>query len=131
MSIFQGQPFVFETNLFLSLMFLINYFGFSCLLQIIPQNLVFPQTLEEAISYLSEQFCENFSLYFQKSASLLIQNINQITSQQLSHLQNSALMEIIHQMKQESDQIKAHNEKISSQISQFREENKRLLTQIQ
>jgi hypothetical protein len=129
-AIFQGQPFVFEEKMVFSLMFLIDYFGFSCLIQTIPQSLVFPQNLEEAMNFLSESFCFKFNQQFQNSVLFLTQNIHGISSEHLQRLQNSALVEMIRQMKQESDQIKMHNEKYNDQIAQVLEENSSLNDQL-
>jgi hypothetical protein len=69
---------------------LVYIFGFSCLISLIP----IPQTVPEAINFLSIPSCEQFETHFLQSVSILINNFDSLRVEQLDCLCNSALLQI-------------------------------------
>jgi hypothetical protein len=65
----------------------------------------FPQTVSEAIRFLSVPSCEQFESHFLQSISLLIQNFHSLTIDQLCCLSNSSLEQIF-----SSNQLQIENE---------------------
>jgi hypothetical protein len=80
---------------------LVCTFGLSCLISFIP----FPQTIPEAITFLSYPSCQQFETHFLQSVSILIHNFNSLTIEQLNCLCDSALIQIF-----SSDQLQIDNE---------------------
>ncbi|MDR2640945.1 MAG: hypothetical protein LBC61_06725 [Candidatus Peribacteria bacterium] len=104
-NIFQRQTLNFEEESFASWMFLIDTFGLTCLLPLIPKELLFPQNPQEAIYFLAKPFCQDFEQQFNQSISFLIQNIDRISLKQFLSLQNYSLIQLF-----SSNQLKISNE---------------------
>jgi hypothetical protein len=68
----------------------ISRFGLSCLISFLP----FPQIVSQAIIFLSFPSCEQFESHFLQSISILIQNFDSLTIDQLSCLSHPAFEQI-------------------------------------
>jgi hypothetical protein len=77
-AMFQGEQLIVEENSCFSWNFLINFFGLLFVNPFIPTDLPCPQSLNEAINFLSQSFCFDFEKQFHQSISILIQNLNPV-----------------------------------------------------
>jgi hypothetical protein len=98
--IFNGLKFPIHQFVY-CLQSLVYKLGLSCLISFIP----FPHTVSDSLNFLSFPSCEQFENHFLQSLSILINNFDSLTIEQLNSLCNSALTQIF-----SSNQLQLENE---------------------
>jgi hypothetical protein len=86
-----GISFYPEDFEFSSLYYLIDFFGLNSLFLFITNNVQIPNTLSEALAYLNHPYSKFIDQPFQASLSILIENIELISVDQLTKLSNLQL----------------------------------------
>jgi hypothetical protein len=95
LDIFKGLPFYFENYPLESVSYLINLFGLSSLSQFVSENIPHPQTIHEALDFLSKTSCEFYPKVFHESLTILIDNFATIKTKQFLKLSNYVLESLL------------------------------------
>jgi hypothetical protein len=96
LSIFDDGQFYAQEEPIPSLLFLVEQFKMqNSLLHIFIPNVLTPQSLDEAIDFLSKSYCCYLEAQFQAAIKILIHNILNISTNQLICLNNTALIHLV------------------------------------
>jgi hypothetical protein len=90
----KGYSFSFDKFDYSSLKNLINYFGINSLFKVISSKIPIPQTLKSSLHFISQPYCEFLETHFNQSISIIIQNFNSISVEELSKISNSHLLKL-------------------------------------
>jgi hypothetical protein len=84
LSIFKGFPFYYENFNFLSLKFLIDFFGLSSLIPFIESKINFPTNSNEILPFIAESSYQIFENKYNHMLTIFIQNISTYSEHDLN-----------------------------------------------
>jgi hypothetical protein len=120
----KGFSFYFENFDFPSLKYLIDYVQIPCLYLFISSKMLFPQTLEESLQFLSLFQCESLEEQFNQRLSIIIQNFHLLSFYDLKQLSNDHLLKIF---SSDSFQIETEDHLFQLIVSMVEEDNNRII----